>query len=1350
MTLKIYIFHKALIKNTPIPTNSNWQSPPAAAIEFLNKIREVISIAKYKMAAKRFQPSLIMIPEERGNGPQTNGGADSETYYAQNAMRRASSVNTPSMSHCKSSASSSCIGCPGCAEVAASSHSHTNNNNNNNSTTNSKSDCRNCGDKRNSIRKWLEDVSDNVSHRERPPLTEQDGEHNILDKSGESADSTTVDRNASGSGSDSSGTLKASSVKSVKRRQAPAPPTLTPNSTLPTPAKIISHYLKPQDKDLLEVNNNHHIRTTFNKNIAQSFSEPSKIYDKMELYNQLAKGSTGSGQLFNNPQFQHGSPPLSHRSSHRSGVQKQQAKTAHQVHDQFTTTQPAQNHHQRDYEVMQSLKQQMPDMIYEAMAKDYTKRKNNHYNGAVTAVVVPQPDYDDSTLSKKYEDVPPYVQVPTPDYNTYGRTSKNNPQPDSPIYTRKSPHHLIVDYETDSLERSTKFSRGSVSPPMTGQQSNSSDLSSQPSPSLSNALPLEEEVEVRHTVYDRVEGFRKDGVDFVTSPRISFSNVLAPTKEPRIKYNTPSQGSMTIEVEHSPSEYELSTDSEQFEPDTLDRKTKKMQQSQSESAAKNVNVNLWSQHLLKANNFLNETDEPNLRYSSLENITSLPDMNLSVDQSQTNTNGSSQLILRSSGSFKSNSLSNFASANTTTSNSSGNTNDSRLQKNFNSLREIYEAKNLKNLHSNTNNNNVAVDSKSKPQIQNKPQQQQYQQKQRMLANEKEKGRLLTLEARHSRRQRQTNGVTTLKKPAPPDVVPSAGGTNSIYDHPKQLVSPYELISSPIALSKNLSGWNTTGDHHDYITMRNQHPQTQTNGNTLSSTTSSSSTNSGESTAITGVSDTHRNSSDKGSVERKSTIGSSKNSTTSSSRKYSQVQKKQSQSSTTPAEPQHQPMEILKNFMSLGEVRNAHHLLDTSDISDFSNTSTLKSGSTNFYYKRNGDGSSPQTEPRSGEDMDKIEIVSSRSLSIHNVPISHSNGDDDEAPSALMQELTSHQNNMTLPATKVFRVEVNPSTHGMQIALGLKDRVRKSKDLKYAWKRFVNIATSKFQGNGSGGSNSVGKSGSLDALDKSSVLSDGDEGISSLHDDSMTVLDQPRSKGAAQQIHVSRTPSVSSDVSVRRPVRCDPDSGYMSADSNESKMNSKKLYERFNFRATSSKSGRGNQLPVDNTEVDFAQKNMNRMQEIKETSQEQERSHSRSSSLNQSGEDSHQPTQKPALPHHKPSVTGFIPKRKPPPPVPQKPNRQQLLQQSKVAAAIEPIEVNVFSSDDDEKFSSSGGELESETDDEELSMDEMCESGAESVETNSVFFKNVRKASGANNNQSSGENSGYTHGSSKKS
>ncbi|KAL0278158.1 UNVERIFIED_CONTAM: hypothetical protein PYX00_000061 [Menopon gallinae] len=53
------------------------KAPPPAAIEFLTKIREVIAVAKHKMSAKRFSPSLIGIPEEeyysRGGKPNSAG-----------------------------------------------------------------------------------------------------------------------------------------------------------------------------------------------------------------------------------------------------------------------------------------------------------------------------------------------------------------------------------------------------------------------------------------------------------------------------------------------------------------------------------------------------------------------------------------------------------------------------------------------------------------------------------------------------------------------------------------------------------------------------------------------------------------------------------------------------------------------------------------------------------------------------------------------------------------------------------------------------------------------------------------------------------------------------------------------------------------------------------------------------------------------------------------------------------------------------------------------------------------------------------------------------------------------------
>ncbi|XP_032670365.1 uncharacterized protein LOC116843751 isoform X2 [Odontomachus brunneus] len=84
-------------------------APPPAAIEFLLKIREVISIAKHKMAAKRFVPTLTGIPEEE------NGSDQCESAKSSKHQQR----TTPSSvqgSATKSRRSQRCTGCPGCSD----------------------------------------------------------------------------------------------------------------------------------------------------------------------------------------------------------------------------------------------------------------------------------------------------------------------------------------------------------------------------------------------------------------------------------------------------------------------------------------------------------------------------------------------------------------------------------------------------------------------------------------------------------------------------------------------------------------------------------------------------------------------------------------------------------------------------------------------------------------------------------------------------------------------------------------------------------------------------------------------------------------------------------------------------------------------------------------------------------------------------------------------------------------------------------------------------------------------------------------------------------------------------------
>ncbi|XP_023948501.1 uncharacterized protein LOC112053338 [Bicyclus anynana] len=123
--------------------------PPAAAIEFLSKIREVIAIAKQKMAIKRFHPILNHIPEEETY--PSNVSVD--LYHSMGSQRSGSMVSLKRENSRKRS--TNCLGCPGCKT----------NNTDNDVPTFMKyniATCSSClgekGDKQHSIRKWLENI----------------------------------------------------------------------------------------------------------------------------------------------------------------------------------------------------------------------------------------------------------------------------------------------------------------------------------------------------------------------------------------------------------------------------------------------------------------------------------------------------------------------------------------------------------------------------------------------------------------------------------------------------------------------------------------------------------------------------------------------------------------------------------------------------------------------------------------------------------------------------------------------------------------------------------------------------------------------------------------------------------------------------------------------------------------------------------------------------------------------------------------------------------------------------------------------------------------------------------------
>lgn len=496
-------------------------SPPPSAIDFLMKIREVITMAKGKMAAKRFQPSLNGIPEENSQS------SSSETYSRGTVNSRKSS----NISSRRASSKQDCSGCPGCESKKS-----------NESPTASKN-CKCCGEKQKSIQKWLENVSSandgNDIVRDKKslisvPIVEED-DTDITHSDDEVQETVTddieTDNNATGfMQQDNNVFVKRDITLSARFEEQ-----ISETGSIP---KIISHSLKKNIKELI-----------YSQNFVRD--KVSAFESKKNLNNNL----DSNHEIYNNPKFNIEENEVEDSAKSYSNMQKKKQ----QAFDQYTNP------------IMRQSKtktpNQMPDMIYEAIEMEKKNKPINYQ--------LPTPDYfsHDSeyemTKYKRTENVSFIPFVPTPDYHTYGKNTLRNLkqyQPDSPIYSRKSPAYLVVDYETDSLERlNTIKNRTALSTPTI----NSSDFSSQASPS---ALPMEEEVEIRNALYDREEGFRKD-TDTIKKER----EIDIQMKKTKIKYNTPNEGSMTIELEAaSPIEHDAisTTDSDQFEPDTLDRQSK--------------------------------------------------------------------------------------------------------------------------------------------------------------------------------------------------------------------------------------------------------------------------------------------------------------------------------------------------------------------------------------------------------------------------------------------------------------------------------------------------------------------------------------------------------------------------------------------------------------------------------------------------------------------------------------------------------------------------------------------------------------------------------------------------------
>ncbi|KAF2878660.1 hypothetical protein ILUMI_27509 [Ignelater luminosus] len=635
-------------------------APPPAALEFLTKIREVITIAKQKMVCKRFIPSLLGIPEE-----ETDYSVE-QTYD----KTRASSSRRGSMISLKreNSRRRTCTGCPGCEPQDLKSLCGRL------PEFPSLVACKSCTtnvseSKQKSIQRWLENVPI-LKPLNTDDLTSRDALARSLQDLGQFSKFTKRLRSPTRS-------LSPEHISYPFRTLSPRPASERARS--PSRTESIYGGKAPSTR-------------------SQPSSKPRRL---MVAENPLVTYRKSPIKPKAPP------PPLP------TGQKSLDRKTLPKLSNNLPP----------------------PDMIHEAMVVDNKKEEKR----------IP-------TIKKNMNAV---INEFASQHGINGsKTSDSSSSPE--IQTRQR-----IDYEADSLERSG-IHKGYATPTEYGEVS-----SSQPSPSLSSALPMAEEMTIRNAILNAETGNltvsrlntqnvqsavspddyelivlkkgvlesnlynlpeilqRNNGYSLVSEVYVNngYNYGSAPStpshsncstlerRKAKIKYQQPEDkpGQLTIEVEDCPDNYIRVEDSDNFEPDTLDRKPSKRNMT-----LKSLNNNN------KDEDYIDSLERPN------------------------------QILLRTTGSFKNDSLVDTSDTD--------NSLHARLNRTFGSLREIYEFKTKNCLHKSAENlnslGNLTKEENGLITWKNE------------TGNKDFEGRILTLEERHSRRQRRILSQN-LNHPKPP-------------------------------------------------------------------------------------------------------------------------------------------------------------------------------------------------------------------------------------------------------------------------------------------------------------------------------------------------------------------------------------------------------------------------------------------------------------------------------------------------------------------------------------------------------------------------------------------------------
>ncbi|GLV42232.1 shavenoid [Carabus blaptoides fortunei] len=681
-------------------------APPPAAIEFLTKIREVIAIAKHKMATKRFAPSLLGIPEEENH-------RSSEPIY-EFSLGHASSRRSSLISLKRENSRrklQQCSGCPGCEpndlkslcgklpefpSIAI---------------------CQTCSvssvseSKQQSIRKWLEDV---------PMLhPAKDGD-----------------------------------LPEIEEPVSSSP-------KLPEPVKNISNHDSLAKSPPIKENP---------ISADDKSSSPLKSNKETSLDEKIKSPGIKSRPM----KAKAPPPPVA---THNPKVVFHTVKKTEEIKPNISGY----------YDVIRNVHSSAPkhlpppDMINEAIVVDQAEEV---------------PPVTKKLFGSVINEFAAHCGIEM-DKSKVAKEPQLKPSIDG-IQTG------TVEYETDSLERNTSGKNGFSTPTDYADVS-----SSQPSPSLSTALPLDEEMTMRNEILqintrntnstpvpedehhyelivlnkqqEKVQSDmdkklyylpellqRKNGYNFVSevyvnngynfgsapsTPSGSNSSTLEKQK-PKIRYEQPEEkpGHLTIEVEDCPDNY-IKIDSDCFEPDTLDRK-------------QNKSKSLSSSETTSSCDYIDSLERPR------------------------------QILLRTTGSFKSDTL-----------NKSSDTCyalNSNFNRAFGSLREIYEAKTRNFLRPSLDDLSFLGPMSFSSSTENSQKQLSWNK-----YKEDEDCKLLTLDERQRRRQRQSPNGTICQ--IPPDVIPPSPIQSPIYEHPKpprKVVLDTDVFRPPLP-PKNANGRSTS-------------------------------------------------------------------------------------------------------------------------------------------------------------------------------------------------------------------------------------------------------------------------------------------------------------------------------------------------------------------------------------------------------------------------------------------------------------------------------------------------------------------------------------------------------------